>query len=105
MDISGVTNQVNEALPIIQHNLKLFFLLILLSAAISYIAFIFTGHKYMLPGDFYSIKAPRRIYIPFGSTLIITSLIFIIIKTKIWFFLISVLGLYIVYKAVYKREL
>ncbi|OGM12422.1 hypothetical protein A2Z22_04585 [Candidatus Woesebacteria bacterium RBG_16_34_12] len=83
--------------------LKGFFLLVAFSVALSYIIFFFTNGKYVMPGDLYKIRAPRRIYIPFGSSLIITIIIFVILTSKLLGFILSIAMVYIAYKAIFKK--
>ena len=60
--------------------IQIFFLLYIVSVATMYFLFSRGGRAPMLPGDFYISKGPKRIYIPVGSSLIITIILFILFK-------------------------
>jgi hypothetical protein len=70
-----------------------------------YITFYATGGKFMIPGDYYKVKPPRVIYIPTSSALVLASIIYIIIKTKIIFYVITIIAVYLAYRAVIKKNL
>ena len=38
------------------------------------------GKPFLLPGDFYRVKNQRKIYIPISSSLIITALLYVILR-------------------------
>ncbi|OGM61390.1 hypothetical protein A2955_00320 [Candidatus Woesebacteria bacterium RIFCSPLOWO2_01_FULL_37_19] len=62
---------------------KLFFLLYVVVVAIIYSMARRTGPPWMLPGDFYRVHGPNRIYLPFGTSLIINIILFIILYSFI----------------------
>jgi hypothetical protein len=68
-----------------------------------YVVFYASGGKFMIPGDYYKVKPPRVIYIPLSSALVLTAIIFIIIKTKIILIIVTVIALYIAYREVIKK--
>lgn len=58
--------------------LRVFFLLYVVSIAVMYFLFSRGGNPPLLPGDFYIKKVGRSIYIPIGSSLILTIILYIL---------------------------
>jgi len=83
--------------------IKGFLLIAALSAAVAYVLNYATHGGFVLPGDLYKVKAPRRIYVPFGSTLIFSMVIFIVLTSKLLSFIIMLATVYIAYRAIFKR--
>ncbi|OGM18767.1 hypothetical protein A2685_00450 [Candidatus Woesebacteria bacterium RIFCSPHIGHO2_01_FULL_37_10] len=60
---------------------RIFFLLLVLTFGGIYALTRGGKTPITLPGDLLIIKANRRIYIPFGSTLLITIILFLILRS------------------------
>jgi hypothetical protein len=60
--------------------IKIFLLLWVVSIGLVYALMKRGGVPFLLPGDYLIIKASRRIYIPLGTSLILTILLFVILK-------------------------
>ena len=82
-----------------------FILLYFICVVAMYIVFYATGGKFMIPGDFYKVKPPRVLYIPISSSIVLASIIFIIVKSKIIFLVITLLAVYFVFRVVIKKNL
>jgi len=82
--------------------MKGFLLLVALSAAVSYFIHYATKSRYLIPGDFFRVKAPSIIYIPFGSTLLISAVLFLVLTSKLLTFIIGIALVYIAYRFVFK---
>ena len=82
---------------------KGFFILLAFTAAVSYIIHHFTHSKFVLPGDYYQVRGGRRIYIPFGSTIIFTIGLFVILTSKLLGVIISVAFVLVAYKAIFRK--
>jgi hypothetical protein len=59
--------------------IKIFLLLWLVCIGIIY-ALMRNGVPFLLPGDYLIIKASRRIYIPLGTSLVFTVVLFVLLK-------------------------
>jgi hypothetical protein len=57
---------------------KVFLLLYIISIAVMYFLFSRGGNPPVLPGDLYIVKGSKRIYIPFGGSLILTIILYVI---------------------------
>jgi hypothetical protein len=84
---------------------EIFLLLYFVCVVAMYIVFFSTGRKFMIPGDYYKVKPPRVIYFPFSSSMVLASIIFIIVKSKIIFLVITLLAIYFIYRVVVKKNL
>lgn len=82
--------------------IKVIFLIYVISVAAAYFLFYTKGGKFMLPGDLYIVKAPRRIYIPFGTALLFSIIIYIILISKLLFIILTIAAIYIAYRAIIK---
>lgn len=82
--------------------LKVIFLIYVISVAGAYFLFYVKGGKFMLPGDLYIVRAPRRIYIPFGTSLLFSFIIYIILISNLLFIILTVVAIYIAYRYVIK---
>lgn len=60
--------------------LRLFFLLYIISVAFIYALQKKAGVPFLIPGDLYFHKGARKIYIPLGSSLILTIILFLILR-------------------------
>jgi hypothetical protein len=60
--------------------IKIFLLLWIVSIGLVYALMRRVGVPFLLPGDYLIIKASRRIYIPLGTSLIITIVLFVLLK-------------------------
>lgn len=59
---------------------KVFFLLYIISVAVMYFLYTKGGsNPPVLPGDFYIRKGAKRVYLPFGGSLIITIILYVIL--------------------------
>ena len=85
--------------------LKAIALIMGLSVAVSYIIHLFTGGKWIIPGDLYKVKAPKRIYVPFGSTLLLTIVLTVILTSRLLSFIIMIIVVYVAYRAIFKKGL
>ncbi|MGD8744491.1 MAG: hypothetical protein PVJ52_02765 [Candidatus Woesebacteria bacterium] len=99
-----MTDTINQYVPLIQQDIKLFLLLLVVSTGAMYLLYYTMNGKFMMPGDYYTIKGSKRIYIPFGGVLIFTILAFVILKSKILFWILAIAALYIVYRWAIKRN-
>ncbi len=65
-------------------NVQIFLLLYVVSIGIMYVVYNKGGkgggNSPMAPGDFYRVIGSKRIYIPFGSSLIITIILYILLS-------------------------
>lgn len=59
--------------------IKIFLLLWVVSIGLVY-ALMRRGVPFLLPGDYLIIKASRRIYIPMGTSLIVTVVLFVLLR-------------------------
>jgi len=84
---------------------KTFILLYFICVVAMYVVFYATGGKFMIPGDFYKVKPPRVLYIPISSSIVLAAIIFIIIKTKIIFIVVTIIAVYLGYRAVIKKNI
>lgn len=105
MNTTNTTATVQGFLPALQNNVKLFLVLLFISACAMLFQFVALGPKRLLfPGDYYQIKGARRIYIPFGGTIILTVGLFFLITTKLGLIAFSLIAFFIFYKVVIKRK-
>lgn len=61
-------------------SIKIFLLLWIVSIGLIYALMKKSGVPFLLPGDYLIIKASRRIYIPLGTSLIVTIVLFILLR-------------------------
>lgn len=65
--------------------IKLFFLLWAISVAIMYFQFAKPGQPLVLPGDIYTKKTGKTLYIPLGSSFFLAIILRIILKLLLKF--------------------
>lgn len=92
-------------LPLIQANIKLLLILIGLSALFSYLLFSATKGRFALFGDFYKVKGGHRIYIPLGSSLIISILLYIVLTTKLIYYVVVLFTMYLIYRLIFHKKI
>lgn len=86
-------------------SLKAYLLFLVVAASSSYFLFLFTHGKFAFPGDFFKVSGGKRIYIPFGGTLILSIAFFIVFTTKIVYYLIVALTGYFLYRLIFKKRI
>lgn len=97
---------LQDAVPLIGHNLKLLFFLFVISTAAMYFQFIALGAKRLLfPGDYYVVKMGRRIYIPIGGVILLTMVGFLLLTTKLGLYAFMMIAAFVLYKAVLRKKL
>ena len=62
-------------------NIKIFFYIFVAAVAFMYFIYYKRGKNPLLvPGDYYRIKAERARYFPLGGALVLTSLLYLLLK-------------------------
>ena len=94
---------IQESISILSQNIKLLAILYVISVGFMYFQFFAFKNKFMMPGDYYTIKGPRRIYVPFGGSILLTIFLFILLKTNLGYWVFAFVSIFVVYKIIYKK--